>query len=192
MTNLPSTWHLTRRDELTRLAGDEPLYRAYVSSLFMFVAGRNAWHGTWSSTYPREHAFATQIERLHQQVEKERVQGTTFTIQQLPVLVLCGRQTRLVLSEPSSPMPFLFPEPVETHSRSLGETASHLITRSHVGVACWRTTSAPPEAEPPFLAYHSSVAAAGSPLHWSRSESSVETSAIFRLVDELQRGANAA
>lgn len=67
--------------------------------LFYFFQGRNAWHWSWSVTYPGDNAFSLTLEESIQKVEKNRVQGSTWWIEDIPVCVFSGSRYSLVIGE---------------------------------------------------------------------------------------------
>jgi hypothetical protein len=84
----------------------------YPSSCFVGVVhyiteGRNAWHNHWSKKYMDESAFTITLDEAEANVERWRIQGSTFTIRHLPCAVFASARYSLCLAEINTPNPLL-------------------------------------------------------------------------------------
>ena len=61
--------------------------RRFRTHAFYLGYGRNAWHSTWTNIY-NPHSVSPSVLDLKQRAEKQRVQGSVFRIETIPMLVL--------------------------------------------------------------------------------------------------------
>lgn len=54
--------------------------------MYLLSTGRNAWHDTWSQRYKGPTSLHFTLEDAKNTAERDRVQGTVFNIEQVPVL----------------------------------------------------------------------------------------------------------
>lgn len=54
--------------------------------MYLLSTGRNAWHGTWSARYKGPTSLHFTLAEAKKAAERDRVQGTVFIIEQVPVL----------------------------------------------------------------------------------------------------------
>ena len=66
--------------------------------LYFVVGGRNAWHSTWISRYSPGSMHLT-FSSAAAHAERSRVQGTVFTIQQLPALEFVAEAGRVYVTQ---------------------------------------------------------------------------------------------
>lgn len=90
-------WHRINNMEIPTALADEPVLNCFLGKVFHYWIGRNAYWGRWSSTYPGDSSFSLDGDELQRRIEAHRVKGSTFTLTELPALVLSGRKLCLVL-----------------------------------------------------------------------------------------------
>jgi hypothetical protein len=71
---------------------DEPVVSCYLGKVFHFSRGRNAYWGRWSSAYPGHESFAIGLAEAEERVQGRRVQGSRWSIKELPVLVITSKE----------------------------------------------------------------------------------------------------
>lgn len=107
MTDTTISWRrIPRLDSPPRGIVDEPVLSVFLSKVFYYSVGRNAWWGSWSSTYPGDQAFELDQAILKRRIEGRRTQGSQFTIKQLPALALMGANYNLMLFQTWGSAPF--------------------------------------------------------------------------------------
>ncbi len=91
-------------DELLR---EERLTIAEISQptwIYQVIYGRNAWHSTWVEIYDEEN-FQLELVAAKESVEARRVQGSKWTIAELPALAFIGENRTLVVAEINTDRP---------------------------------------------------------------------------------------
>jgi len=76
-----------------------------IGRMFYFYQGRNAWNWSWSQTYPGDDAFTLSLEESKRRIEKRRVQGSTWWIEELPACIFSGTKYSLVIAEINTQTP---------------------------------------------------------------------------------------
>ncbi len=157
---------------------DEPPMRCFLGKVFFFCARRNAWI-YWSSIYPGDDAFLPDLAECKRRIEERRVQGTHWTIEEIPVLVFAGKVNSLVIGEIESTDPLSdFPAPTKTpiSLEALGYRFASLKPNSVFRFLCESRLMAP--AQLPFYE-HDSVSPGGKvALRWSTSVLDIEIVSI--------------
>lgn len=72
--------------------------RAESGTIYYLIEGRNAWHSTWVQTYGKN-CMHTDLKTAKKFAEKNRINGSVFTIQELPCLVLRTSLKTVVITE---------------------------------------------------------------------------------------------
>lgn len=72
--------------------------------IYQVIYGRNAWHSTWVQIYDEEN-FHLEFEAAKESAENRRVQGSKWTIEELPALAFVGERHTLVVTEINSDRP---------------------------------------------------------------------------------------
>jgi len=106
MTLEPPVWCRFNESKHSPVLAYELLLTCFLGKVFHYWVGRNAYYGAWSATYPGDSSFSLDREELRNRIEEERVQGSTFTLTELPALVLLGRRLCLVLFQHEGHSPF--------------------------------------------------------------------------------------
>ena len=107
MTDTQLTWRrITRLDAIPDGVVDESVQSVFLSKVFYYSVGRNAWWGSWSSSYPGDQAFELDEAILKKRIENRRTQGSQFTLKQLPGLALMGKKYDLMLFQTWGSAPF--------------------------------------------------------------------------------------
>ena len=70
----------------------------FLTKVFYFFKGRNAWHTTWVQTYSGNTFYLT-LDKAKQAIEPLRAQGSTWTIRELPALALMAEKICLIVCE---------------------------------------------------------------------------------------------
>jgi hypothetical protein len=88
---------------LTPLTDDKrrsslPAIRAYITSVFFAVDGRNAWWGVWTN-YRHQRSVSLTFENCRRYVESHRVQGSTWWINEAAALVVCAPSETLIATD---------------------------------------------------------------------------------------------
>ncbi len=88
---------------LEKLRGQEALVlevatSAYLGRVYRVIDGRNAWWNTWVRRWYQDEIYAS-LNAARHAVEGMRVQGSTWTIEEVPVCVFLGSQHALVVGE---------------------------------------------------------------------------------------------
>ena len=99
-------WHRLKEAEDSALVSDEKPLTCFLGKVFHYWVGRNAYYGVWSATHPGDSSYSLDREELHNRIEAQRVQGSTFTMAELPALVLLGQRLSLVLFQHQAAPPF--------------------------------------------------------------------------------------
>lgn len=73
--------------------------------IFYFYAGRNAWNWTWVQKYPGSTAFNFTLDEAKVKIEQQRVQGSTWWIEELPAFLLSGKEYSLLITEINTDKP---------------------------------------------------------------------------------------
>ena len=164
---------------------DEPVSTSFLSKVFYYSVGRNAYWGSWSSTYPGDSAFEVDLALLKQRIEYQRVQGSTFTLKALPALALMAKSYDLLLFQTWGTAPF---EKVP-RSAIVGKTAFE-IARSICKHEPRITTFMAPRGKSvlpilPFKIYHSLPQGAERSLGWHEQPARYELRSIMELVADV-------
>ena len=73
--------------------------------LFHYYSGRNAWYWTWVQKYPGSNAFSLSLEEAKQKIETQRVQGSTWWIEELPACLFSGKKYGIFITEINTQTP---------------------------------------------------------------------------------------
>lgn len=91
---------------------NEPILSCFLSKVFHFhegrnvYAGRDVYGGNWATRYPGDASFHLDQAVLKKQIERQRKQGSQFTLTELPALALMGRHHDLLLFQTWGSAPF--------------------------------------------------------------------------------------
>ena len=114
----------------------------FLSKIFHYWSGRNAYWGSWSTESPGFASYALDSEPLKTRIEGQRTQGTHFSIAEIPAIALMGAKHDLLLIDSSS-TPFksvplesvsgctlkAVAKSIQTHTSWRGKT--FLVSRGH-------------------------------------------------------------
>ena len=186
---MPETQIVWKR--LTSLAeppagiADETVTSSFLSKVFHFSEGRNAYWGSWSSGYPGDSSFDLDEAVLKKRVESERKQGSQFTLTELPALALMARNYDLLLFQTWGSAPFKRIPRDAIVGKSMFEIARSICKHEH-----WITTFIVPRGQSklpilPFKTFRSSPQGAGYSLGWDRLKSKYDLSSIMELVADV-------
>ena len=167
---------------------DEPVLACFVAKLYYYWRGRNAYWGSWSSQYPGHDAFSLQIEELKQRIECRRAQGSTFTILEVPVLALCGKDDALIVGEINTNSPlrdYKLPLKPSTNIAALANAFEPNKPNSVVRFVCRSIDVSP--AHFPFKNHSSRTAGPQYLLNWSISVTQVELEPILARASQTCR-----
>lgn len=67
--------------------------------LYLLTRERNAWHNTTSRRYKGPASLTASLEQAKREAERWRAQGSSFTIQQVPAVLLIGEEMRVAITE---------------------------------------------------------------------------------------------
>ncbi len=90
-----------------------------------YSKGRNAYWGIWTEEYVGDSSFSPDMEVLRESIEGQRTQGSTFTLSDVPALVLWGKKQALVICHLRQP-PFEGMDPRKLRGKSLRELATSI------------------------------------------------------------------
>lgn len=161
---------------------DEPVLSCFLSKVFHYWSGRNAYWGAWSTESPGFASYALESESLKRRIEGERVQGSHFNIAEIPAIVLMGLKNELLLID-SSNTPFKS-VPLESVAGNTLKSVAKSI-QSHTS---WRgktfLTSFGQSRLPifPFKVYDSYPQGPAIRLGWSSKRQPVDISYILALI----------
>ena len=162
------------------------MQRCYVANVYQYWVGRNAWHGTWSSLYSENEAFWFDMDGLVGHIERRRVQGSQFSIRELPALVFVAADSALVVVEPDSDRPFVGP-----YSGRLQPKTVHAIagwaTYSSMQVRAWRVSVLPEPSKPPYRLFRSRSISGDYHLDWSEIDHPVDSQPAHNLAVKVCR-----
>lgn len=162
---------------------DEPPMSCFLGKVVYFGEGRNAYYGYWSSTYPGNAAFSLDVAEVKRRIEGQRVQGSQWTIEELPVLVVAGRDNSLVIGEINTTEPlkhFLRLRKLSRSLEALGDHFKPLKANSVFRFLCKRSLMVP--AQLPFYEYRSVSHGGNVALRWSSSVSGIKIEPTLQLV----------
>ena len=111
-------------------ARGERIRRCYVSRIFHFWEGRNAYHGAPSRIYPLGYSFSHSQRTIRHRIERERKQGSHFTVVEIPCLVVQSDSASLVIADPNSAEPFKLLQGLIVSEALLGSVLAQLLQRS--------------------------------------------------------------
>ena len=80
--------------------------KVYLTKMYYFWSGRNAWNWSWSSRYPGINAFHMTMGNARDEIEGRRVQGSTWTIRAMPAIAFVSDRVKLVVAEINTDSPF--------------------------------------------------------------------------------------
>lgn len=164
---------------------DEPVISTFLSKVFHYSEGRNAYWGSWSSSYPGDLSFDVDPAALKRRIESQRKQGSQFILTELPALALVGESYDLLLFQTWGSEPFQKIPRDAIFGRSMFEVAQSICKHEH-----WINTFILPHGEScipilPFRTYRSSPQGAGYRLGWNMLETKYDLSSIMELVADV-------
>jgi len=160
--------------------------------VYHYWVGRNAYRGTWSSTYPLESAFLQSREALLAAVERQRRQGSTFWYAELPAIVLKRGGSSLVLLQPNSWEPFTNFVEQDAVDLSIGAIAA-AVRKGCEGSEIWE--QAPPQSKRKYsyISFKSMPLGPNQPLSWSKGGQTYKLNDFNRMIqginDAMRAGA---
>lgn len=84
------------------------IFSAKLIKIYYVSEGRNAWWGSWSSTFEINGSFHTSLISAKRHAEKKRVQGTVFTIEEIPAICFYTTEGLIVIASINSQhIPFI-------------------------------------------------------------------------------------
>jgi hypothetical protein len=186
MTNSQVPWQrLASLAEPPEGMDDQPVLTSFLSKAFYFSVGRNAWWGSWSSTYPGDHAFAPEPSTIKKRIEAQRVQGSQFTLKELPALALMGQHYELLLFQTWGNAPFGKIPRSAISGKTMFEVARSICKHEQ-----WINTFIGPSGTAcrpilPFKMFRSRPQGAGYPLAWDRLDDEYELGPVMALVADV-------
>jgi len=164
---------------------DEPVLTSFLSKAFYFSVGRNAWWGSWSSTYPGDQAFAPEPTTIKSRIEAQRVQGSQFTLKELPALALMGEHYEFLLFQTWGNAPFREIPRSAIAGRTMFEVARSICKHEQ-----WIDTFIGPSGTAlrpilPFKMFRSRPQGAGYFLAWDRLDDDYELTPVMALVADV-------
>lgn len=167
---------------------DQSFLACYLGKILYYYQGRNAWHWTWSSTYPGNQAFHPTFDVVCQRVERSRVQGSTWGIRELPALVFAANDVALVLTEINTTAPLSSVQDITIASRNLLDVANLFKPPRRNSVTRFiASTQLVPPAELPFNNRKSISHGGNYPLSWQTSVSDVSLQPMLNLMVRVMR-----
>jgi len=101
---------------------DEPVRSCYLSKVIYYRRSRNAWHGNWSAWVSGPFF---DIDSAKRHIEPRRAQGSHWTINELPVVIVAGDSRCLILGEFNSQSPLSSFLPLRKRLSTLEEFGTH-------------------------------------------------------------------
>lgn len=167
---------------------DEQIISCYLGKIVHFWRGRNAYWGTRSSTYPGYESFLLKLSDAKRKIEARRERGSQWRIEELPVIVVAGRQDALVVGEinTNEPLSAFLPFRVRNIGLlGLGEYFSPRRLNSVFRFTC-RTGLVVP-AQLPFLEYKSLPLGGNTSLRWPESLAETKLDSILHLIQRINK-----
>ena len=161
---------------------DEPVRSCFLSKVFHYWSGRNAYWGSWSTESPGFASYALDSELLKKRIEGERVQGSHFNIAEIPAIVLMGLKHDLMLIDSSNtpfkdvPLESVAGGTLKTLAKSI---QTHTSWRGNTFLMSFGQSRRPIL---PFKVYDSYPQGPGLRLGWSEKRQSVDISHILALI----------
>lgn len=186
MPNIQIAW-----ERLTNLASppaglaDELVISNFLSKVFHYSEGRNAYWGTWSSSYPGDSSFELDQETLKKRIESQRKQGSQFTLREIPALALMATSYDLLLFQTWGSEPFKRIPRDAISGRCMFEIARSICKHEQ-----WINTFivARGRSKLPILPFKTSLSSprgTGYPLRWKRLQNKYDLSSIMELVADV-------
>jgi len=168
---------------------DEPVLSCYLAKVFHFWQGRNAYWGTWSSTYPGHESFSFDLAGTKAKVARRRVQGSKWTIEELPVIVLAGEEDCLIVGEINTERPLAALLRSRKRLLTLEQYGHHFLPRranSIFRILARRDLVSP--ARVPFWKYRSVSYGGNYALSWTKSVADQDFDYVLRLIARVNKG----
>ena len=164
---------------------DEVVVSSFLSKVFHFSEGRNAYWGSWSSSYSGDSSFHLDQAVLKKRIESRRKQGSQFTLTELPALALMATSYDLLLFQTWGSKPFKKVPSAAISGKSMFEIARSICKHEQ-----WIDTFIVPRGESklpilPFKTFRSSPQGPGHSLGWDRLQSKYDLSSIMDLVADV-------
>ena len=84
------------------------IFSAKLIKIYYLSEGRNAWWSTWCTTFEKNGSFHTSLISAKRHAESRRVQGTVFTIEEIPAICLYTTDGLIVIASINSQhIPFI-------------------------------------------------------------------------------------
>lgn len=153
--------------------------------IFEISDGRNAWRSTWVTRYYPRH-FHLSLEAAKRAVETMRVQGSTWTILELPACIFKGEQHSLILAEVNTNAPLSHHAYDALRKPFLYEIAEAFTPTRPNSILRFVTSDLPsPEPRSTFKAYKSVSYRGGYSLGWRESNSRSWNVAAFQGIQSI-------
>lgn len=104
MTEIP-VWWVPYEDRSSYIFSDETAVTCYLGKVYYFYSGRNAWQWTWSKKYLGSRSFHPTFESCRNEIQKNRVQGSTWRMREMPAVVVSGKEFAIVITEINTETP---------------------------------------------------------------------------------------
>lgn len=172
----------------TSTTEDERAVCCYFGKVFHFWQGRNAYWGSWSSLYPGHKAFWPDLEAAKKEIASRRVQGSTWTLVDVPVVVIAGKKKALVVGEINTDVPLDGFVPFRRRLSTLSEFGAYFKPHKRNSVfriLCPNGIVKP--AELPFRERRSSSYGGYYKLDWTGSLSNHSIDPVLRLVSQINK-----
>lgn len=191
MPTSTATWQrITKLDAPPSGVVDGPIQTVFLSKVFYYSVGRNAWWGSWSHTYPGDQAFELDQATLKNRVESRRTQGSQFTFKELPALALMGKDYDLLLFQTWGAAPFKVVPRSAISGATLFEIAKSICAHEPL-----INTFCAPHGKSrlpilPYKTFRSRPQGANYHLAWDEQSDRYDLSAIMALVSDVTKHLN--
>lgn len=172
---------------------DEPVRSCFLSKVLRYTTWRNAYENRESTNYEpagMSDSYALEHGALKRRIEKERVRGTTFYIEELPAIALMGKKIDLLLTdswwEPFERVCF-----DDVRGNTMAELGNAIMSStSWSGNAFLTARGSAPIPILPYRRYMSKSIGRTLPLMWSPCNQRVKLGPVSALVNHISTHLN--
>jgi len=156
-------------DSVQTINGKSKINRVLVTKIYVAFAARNAWNWTSFNYFSGE--LSTSLDGAKNSVERKRVQGSSWSIQEIPAIAISTPNESLIFCHIDTVSPFLDWEPPIVKGKYLRNVLEAWISESRpddwrVFISHLPDCSDLEQAELPFTKYQSSSLGSKQKLDW--------------------------
>lgn len=166
---------------------DQPVTACYLGKLYHFWVFRSNW-GRDSHTYPGQDSLSVSLEDVKAKIERRRVQGSQWFIDELPTLVVAGESRSLLITEINTDKPLSRFTKTRLSTRTVRQVGRHFAPHkpdSVIRMMCDQGLVSP--ARLPFRRFRSISGSRASPLQWKRIDSVASLDAVLDIANRVTK-----